>query len=137
MKLAIAIHKDPGSVYGVTVPDVPGCFSSGETIEEAIASAQEAVYFHLEGLIEDGEKFDINPTPIDVLQAAEEFAGAVWALVDIDEDRIDPKPERVNISIPRYVLRRIDEWVYSHHESRSGFLARAAIKEMENASVLK
>jgi predicted RNase H-like HicB family nuclease len=37
MYFPIAIHKDPDSDYGVTVPDLPGCFSAGSTIDEAIA----------------------------------------------------------------------------------------------------
>ncbi|MBN0609850.1 type II toxin-antitoxin system HicB family antitoxin, partial [Pseudomonas aeruginosa] len=29
MKFPVVLHKDPDSDYGVTVPDVPGCFSAG------------------------------------------------------------------------------------------------------------
>ena len=32
MLIPVAIHKDTDSLYGVTVPDIPGCFSAGETI---------------------------------------------------------------------------------------------------------
>ena len=35
MRYPIVIHKDPESCYGVTVPDLPGCFSAGNTVEEA------------------------------------------------------------------------------------------------------
>jgi predicted RNase H-like HicB family nuclease len=38
-----AIHKDPESAYGVTIPDLPGCFSTGDTIEEAIINGLEAI----------------------------------------------------------------------------------------------
>lgn len=31
MKYPIAIHKDKNSCYGVTIPDLPGCFSAGDT----------------------------------------------------------------------------------------------------------
>jgi predicted RNase H-like HicB family nuclease len=40
MQYPIVIHKDSGSDYGVTFPDIPGCFSAGSTIEEAINMAQ-------------------------------------------------------------------------------------------------
>ena len=33
MLYAVVIHKDPETSYGVTVPDLPGCFSAGDTIE--------------------------------------------------------------------------------------------------------
>ncbi len=49
MKIRIAIHKDPTSVYGVTIPAIPGCFSYGDTINEAIENTKEAIRFHLDG----------------------------------------------------------------------------------------
>jgi predicted RNase H-like HicB family nuclease len=60
MRYPIYIHKDPDSAYGVTVPDVPGCFSAGDTMEEAILNATEAIECHIEGLLVDGEDY---PTP--------------------------------------------------------------------------
>lgn len=44
MKFLIAI--EPGSehtAYGVTVPDLPGCFSAGDTLEEALDNTREAI----------------------------------------------------------------------------------------------
>ena len=58
MHYPIVIHKDPGSSYGVTVPDLPGCFSGAETLEGAISNARAAIAFHIEGLLLQGE-----PTP--------------------------------------------------------------------------
>lgn len=47
MKYPVAIHKDQDSCFGVSVPDVPGCFSAGETIDEALSNTQEAISDHL------------------------------------------------------------------------------------------
>lgn len=47
-------------------------------------------------------------------------------LVDLDVKRIDPTPQRVNISLPGSLLTQIDDYAQSHHLSRSGFLAKAA-----------
>ena len=55
MRYPIVIHKDPDSDYGVTVPDLPGCFSGGETMDEAIENAVEAIECHIEGPLLDGE----------------------------------------------------------------------------------
>jgi predicted RNase H-like HicB family nuclease len=41
-----AIHKDHASDYGVTVPDLPGCFSAGASLDETLRMAQEAVELH-------------------------------------------------------------------------------------------
>jgi len=127
MEFPIAIHKDDGSVYGVTVPDIPGCHSWGDSINEAIRNAKDAIYSHIETLLELGEQADFSASSIDDLTGKEEFVGAIWALVDVDLSELDPKPERVNVSLPRFVLRRIDEYTKAHHETRSGFLARAAM----------
>ena len=51
----IVIHKDPESCYGVTVPDLPGCFSAGDTLEDALKQATEAIEFHIECLLLDGD----------------------------------------------------------------------------------
>jgi metal-responsive CopG/Arc/MetJ family transcriptional regulator len=44
-------------------------------------------------------------------------------LVDIDMTKLDTKPERINISMPKFVLSRIDDFIGARHETRSGFLA--------------
>jgi len=127
MEMPIAIHKDENSVYGVTVPDVPGCFSWGETIDEALKNAKEAIYSHYEFLTESGESLAIKVSKIEDLNFDEEYAGAIWALVDVDVSKFDSKPERINISIPRFVLKKIDSYAESKHETRSGFISRAAL----------
>lgn len=130
MQFPIAIHKDAGSVYGVIVPDIPGCHSWGDTIDDAIKNAKDAIFNHLEILLELGEKIDIRNSKIEDLQRQEEYKEVTWALVEADLSKLDVKPERVNISMPRFILSRIDDYVAGKHETRSGFLARAAINEM-------
>jgi predicted RNase H-like HicB family nuclease len=130
MLFPIAIHKDSGTSYGVTVPDVPGCFSYGDTVEEAISNAKEAVIGHIETLLELGEPIDFKATEIDELKSQEDFKDAAWGFVEVDLSELDSKPERVNISLPKFVLHRIDQYVTNHHETRSGFLARAALSAM-------
>ncbi|WP_020201267.1 type II toxin-antitoxin system HicB family antitoxin [Cupriavidus sp. WS] len=127
MEFPIAIHKDDGSVYGVTVPDVPGCYSYGDTIEDAIRNAREAIGSHIETMVELGEEVNFVCSSIEELAAREEFAGAVWALANVDVTKLDSKPERINISLPRFVLHKIDTYVEKRHETRSGFIARAAL----------
>ncbi|RZT42537.1 type II toxin-antitoxin system HicB family antitoxin [Cupriavidus agavae] len=127
MDFPIAIHKDPDTVYGVTVPDVPGCHSAGASIEEAIRNAREAIVSHMEVLLSMDKDINLTPTPIAELSAREEFADAVWALADVDMSKLDTSPERINVSMPRFVLHKIDMFVSGRHETRSGFLARAAM----------
>ncbi|NIE68423.1 type II toxin-antitoxin system HicB family antitoxin [Burkholderia sp. Ax-1719] len=130
MEFPIAIHKDDGSVYGVTVPDIPGVHSWGDTIDEALKNAKEAITGHVVTLIELGEEMSFTSSAIEHLAAKPEYAGAIWALVDIDLTKLDSKPERINISLPRFVLHKIDAYVAQRHETRSGFLARAALEAL-------
>jgi predicted RNase H-like HicB family nuclease len=60
MQYPIFIHKDEDSAYGVIVPDLPGCFSAGDTIEEAIQNAKEAIECHIEGLLLDNESIPLK-----------------------------------------------------------------------------
>jgi metal-responsive CopG/Arc/MetJ family transcriptional regulator len=52
-------------------------------------------------------------------------------LVQVDLSKLDPKPERINVSIPRFLLSRIDAYAASRHETRSGFLTRAALATID------
>ena len=49
------VHKDEGTSYGVSFPDVPGCISAGDTFEEAVANAAEALAGHLALMKADGD----------------------------------------------------------------------------------
>jgi predicted RNase H-like HicB family nuclease len=54
------VHKDEGTSYGVSFPDVPGCIAAGDTFEEAIANAAEALASHFALMKVDG---DAIPAP--------------------------------------------------------------------------
>jgi antitoxin HicB len=67
------IHKDVDSCYGVSFPDVPGVFSAGDTIDEAIAKAAEVLAFAAEDWSAlDGQDFPA-PRTIDALRSDGEF----------------------------------------------------------------
>ncbi|HZR39376.1 MAG TPA: type II toxin-antitoxin system HicB family antitoxin [Ktedonobacteraceae bacterium] len=52
----IILHPDSeGGGYTVTVPALPGCVTQGETLEEAIAMAKDAIRLYIDSLIADGE----------------------------------------------------------------------------------
>ena len=129
MRFALALHTDDGIKYGVTVPDLPGCFSAGDTLDQALDLAREAIDLHCEGLTEDG--MDIPaPKSLSEHQADPLLADAVWAIVEVDVERYLSKPVRLNISLPEGLVRSIDAYAESHHLTRSGFLAQAAEQAM-------
>lgn len=126
MRFPIVIHKDDGSAYGVTVPDLPGCSSAGDTVEEAMESAREAIACHVEGLLMDGEAVPAR-VPLEVHQASEEYRGGVWALVATDISKLSSKATRINITLPARVLAIVDRAAVREGRSRSGLLAHAAV----------
>ena len=126
MRFPIVIHKDEGSAYGVTVPDLPGCFSGGDTLEEALTTSQEAILSHIEVLLMDGHAVP-KRRPIEEHRSNEDYADGVWALVDADVSKLSGKRVRVNITLPERVLAIVDEAAKREGETRSGLLVRAAL----------
>ena len=126
MRYPIVIHKDEGSAYGVTVPDLPGCFSGGDTLEEALTTSQEAILSHIEVLLMDGHAVP-KRRPIEEHRSNEDYADGVWALVDADVSKLSGKRVRVNITLPERVLAIVDEAAKREGETRSGLLVRAAL----------
>jgi len=127
MRYTVVIHKDRKSDYGVTVPDLPGCFSAGETMEEALTNSVEAIECHLEGLLLDGDEIP-QAQPVEAHLKNKDYAGGTWALVSVDLSRLRSKTKRINITLPERVLAVVDEQARREGESRSGLLARAALE---------
>ena len=128
MRFPIAI--EPGNdthAFGVVVPDLPGCFSAGDTLDEAITNAKEAMELWLENVIDDGEAVPRN-RPLAEHQKKREFKGWIWAMIEINPASLSDTAERVNITLPARVLRRIDLAAKSSGETRSGYIARLAME---------
>ncbi len=130
MKYPIAIHKDYDSCYGVTVPDIPGCFSAGETLDEAMNNVQEAISAHLEILAEEGVLAP-RPSVVDEHIQNKEYAGATWAYVDIDVSAFLGKTEKATVTLPKLLITKIDALVAAGGaKNRSSFLADSALKSL-------
>ena len=127
MHFPIAIESGTGTqAYGVVVPDLPGCFSAGDTLDEAMNNAKEAIELWLEVAIDDGVVIP-EPKPLGEHQRNREFKGWTWGLVTVDIASLSDKVERINITLPARVLRRIDQAAKAAGESRSGYIARRAL----------
>ncbi len=126
MRFIIAIEQgNDKTAFGVSVPDLPGCFSAGDTLDEAIDNAREAIDLFCQITIEDG--CDIpKAKPLAEHQANPDFSGWIWAVVEVPVERYLGPAEKINITLPKLLLARIDEYAKSHGSTRSGFLAEAA-----------
>ncbi|MHB1529506.1 MAG: type II toxin-antitoxin system HicB family antitoxin [Acidiferrobacteraceae bacterium] len=128
MRYVTAIEKgNKKQGYGVVVPDLPGCFSAGDTLDEALSNAKEAILLHLEGLMEVQSPVP-SPKSLERHQKDRKYKGWMWAVIEVDLAELDDKTERVNITLPRKVLRVIDAAAKRSGESRSGYLARVGIE---------
>jgi predicted RNase H-like HicB family nuclease len=130
MRYPIAIEPgDEDTAFGVVVPDLPGCFSAGDTLDEAVSNTAQAISLWIECVLDDGGTVP-PPAPLQTHRANPDFGGWIWALVEIDPALLSDDPEQVSVTLPARLVRRIDDYAHAHHETRSGFLARAAIGAM-------
>lgn len=129
MRYPVAIESGTASeAFGVVVPDLPGCFSAGDTMEEALANAEEAIAAWIDAALDTGKDIP-QPSDIEALRKAHKaYKSWVWALVKVDPAALDDTMERVNISLPRRILHRLDTQAKAAGETRSGFIARMALE---------
>lgn len=87
----VAIIEDagPDHAVGVWFPDLPGCFSAGDTLDEAMTNAPEALALWIESMVEDGKAIPHARTPSELKADAE-----VAADMAADAIALIPAPRR-------------------------------------------
>lgn len=93
MDIPILIRKKDGVRYRVTVPDMPGCVTTGDTVDKAMSNATKAIYGHVGQLVRQGRAFEIKPSEVETLSQEPDYAGGIWALVSLDLSKLDDPPE--------------------------------------------
>ena len=122
------IHKEADSDFGVSFPDFPGVVTAGTSLDDARAMAEEALAFHIEGLLADGEAIP-EPSSLEEVMADPGNRDGVAILVAVKSEA--RKAVRVNVTLPEDVLQQIDRFAAAHGFTRSGFITQAAKKAME------
>lgn len=111
--------------YSVFFPDVVGCISAGENLEESIMMAKEALSLHLSEMINDNEETPL----IDFQNAKEEAEGCLLMMIEpnlaIISRRTKEHAVRVNITIPQMLLERVDRYAKAVNINRSRLIAEA------------
>jgi predicted RNase H-like HicB family nuclease len=128
MNYVAVIEKEPDSAFGVWFPDVEGCFSAGDTLDEAVANAAVALRQHAEVTESAGRRVP-PPRSIDEVLRDEEVAasvdgGAVLFAVPLLADA--GRTVRINISLDKALVDQIDTAASARGLTRSAFLAQAA-----------
>lgn len=122
------VHKDEDSAYGVTFPDLPGCFSAADRIEDVLPNACEA----LELWFEDAD--EVEPRHVGAISeaCAGDLAEGAFLLA-VPRMTTAGKQVRVNLSLDRGTLAAIDAAATARKLTRSAFLAEAARNEIQGA----
>ena len=121
------IEKEPDSAFGVWFPDVEGCFSAGDTLEEAVANAAAALRQHTEALESAGQHLTVARHVDEVLRDKDVRAaikkGAVLFSVPLLADA--GRTVRINISLDKGLVDQIDAAASKRGLTRSAFIAQA------------
>jgi len=118
------LHKDADSDFGVSFPDFPGCVTAGKTLEEARKMAEEALTFHVRGIVEDGEEIP-EPSTLDDLANDRVMKGAVAVLIPL---RSAERTVRVNFTARASQLERIDHLARQAGLNRSAYIVQSATR---------
>jgi predicted RNase H-like HicB family nuclease len=109
--------------YSVFFPDIAGCVSAGDTLEEAIEMSKEALSLHLSEMINDNDECPA----IDLQNAKQEAEGCILMMIEpnaaIISRRTKDKAVRINITIPQFLLESVDNYVKAAHTNRSRLIA--------------
>ena len=63
-RILTVVERAPHN-YAAYAPEVPGCVSTGKTVQETLKNMQEALQLHLEGMVEDGDELPLSAEPDD------------------------------------------------------------------------
>jgi predicted RNase H-like HicB family nuclease len=113
--------------FGVVVPDLPGCFSAGDTLDDALSNTEEAVAAWIDSALDDGDAIPA-PSSLDALREDPRFAGWSFGFVNVPDHALDDRLARVNVSLPRRVLARLDAQAKAAGKTRSGYIAELTLR---------
>ena len=117
---------DERTAWGVVVPDLPGCFSAADTLDEALTAAEEAALAWIDVALDEGRSIPTPSAPQKIAAEASKDICWILAYICVDPALLDDTIERVNISLPRRILARLDAQARAAGESRSGYIAHLA-----------
>lgn len=125
MQYPVAIWEENG-VFTAEIPSLPGVITEADTLSQVEKSVKEAAAGWMEAELDAG-RFIPEARAISDFRQDSAYKDCFWMLVDIDMEDLSDKTERVNISIPARVLRRLDFLAARYGTSRSGYLSRLVL----------
>ena len=132
MKYPIAFSiSEAGKQVEIQIPDIPGAVATGSTFEKAYKAATEVAHERLREIAEK-HGFAPRPTTWAKLSIKPDYANKQWGMIEIDLTRYLGKTEKINVTLPGYVIEMIDRYMQDHlTKSRSSFLTDAALERLD------
>lgn len=124
LKLYPAIFHNENERFWVDFPDVDGCFSDGDTLEEVMENAQEALALHISGLL-DNELPIPAPSKLESLTSTDGFIS--YVAFDPNKYRKKNKAVKKTLTIPEW----LNDEAEKRHINFSAILKNALLKEIE------
>lgn len=121
------VHQENGSAYGVQFPDVPGCFSAADDMDDLVTNAAEALSLHLEGDELPPARL-LSDIHTDAEVANELAAGAF--LIAVPVIALTGRSERINISMDAGLADAIKQTAKSRNLNFSSYLADLARRDI-------
>lgn len=121
---------DEKHAHGVTLPDFEGCFTAADSYSDIPKNVQEAIELHFEG-----ESIEL-PAPSDIkdLEATGLYTDGVWMLVEVDISKLESRPMRLNVSLPSYIVKKMDKYASENHLTRSALIVKATEDYLDSHS---
>lgn len=95
--------ENENEAFTITFPDLPGCISQGEDMEEAMYMARDVLEGFLYSMEEDQETIPTPSSPKDLTPSTEAFVVLVTAWTDIVRDEIEHKTIKKTVTIPKWI----------------------------------
>jgi len=117
--------------YGVVFPELPGCTSFGDTVEQAYEHAFEALALHVEGMLEGGDALpDPSPFNAPIPDWLADAPGKIERAVLVPV-KLPGRAIRISITMDKGLLSRLDAVAAAGGDTRSGYIAQAVRERME------
>jgi predicted RNase H-like HicB family nuclease len=125
---AAQVYVEDGA-FGIVFPDLPGCVSVADSGDQIAEMATEALSLHIEGMLEDMDPLP-DPTSVDRLERDPDGNWVTTLLVTAEPE---PASERVNVILPKGLLRQIERFTTARGMNRSALLSLAARHYLDTA----
>lgn len=128
------VYRDPTSAFGVSFPDLPGCYGAGDSYDEAIANAKISLREYAEAMADDGNDMPKPRTHGDLAASTTEKIEMSKAAFIIEVPLVFGGPrKRVNVSLDVGILAAIDAYAEAAGTTRSAFLAEVAFAKVQES----